>query len=83
MKKDIVRLSSKYQVVIPKAARKRMGLTSPENHYFKVVRVTDDEIVFKKSNSLDDYLGAYSQSFPAHASEVMRKQRGDELEKRS
>lgn len=75
MKDAIVRLSSKYQVVIPKAARKRMGITSPENQYFKIVRVTDDEIVFKKANSLEDYLGAYSQSFPPHAGEALRKNR--------
>ena len=54
MKTDIVTLSSKYQVVIPKAARKTLGLNNPEGQRFKVERVSDTEIVFRKDKSLDE-----------------------------
>jgi len=78
MKADIVTLSSKYQVVIPKAARKTLGLNSPEGQRFKVQRVSDTEIVFRKDKSLEDYLGKYDKAFPSNATGAIRKIRDDE-----
>ena len=78
MKTDIVTLSSKYQVVIPKAARKTLGLNNPEGQRFRVERVSDTEIVFRKDKSLEEYLGKYDTAFPAHATEAIRKIRNNE-----
>jgi AbrB family looped-hinge helix DNA binding protein len=78
MKTDIVTLSSKYQVVIPKAARKTLGLNKPEGQRFIVQRVSDTEIVFRKGKSLEDYLGKYDNAFPSNAKGAIRKIRDDE-----
>jgi AbrB family looped-hinge helix DNA binding protein len=78
MKADIVTLSSKYQVVIPKAARKKLGLNNHEGQRFKVQRVSDTEIVFSKVKSLEDYLGKYDKAFPSNATDAIRKIRDDE-----
>lgn len=80
MNSDIVTLSSKYQVVIPKAARQKLGLKRPEGQRFKVERVSDTEIVFRKDKSLDDYLGKYGNAFPANASSKLRQIRDNEWE---
>ena len=80
MKSDIVTLSSKYQVVIPKAARKKLGLNKPEGQRFKVERVSDTEIVFRKDRSLEDYLGKYDKAFPLHATRAIRQVRDSEWE---
>jgi AbrB family looped-hinge helix DNA binding protein len=80
MKADIVTLSSKYQVVIPKAARKKLGLSKPNGQRFKVEKVTDDEIVFRKDKTLNDFLGAYGQAFPKNATEKLRQMRDEEWE---
>jgi len=73
MKEVTVILSSKYQVVIPKMARRRLGLTKPMKQSFKVARVTEDEIVFRKNKTLDNFLGAYTDSFPKDASRELRR----------
>lgn len=78
MKTEIVILSSKYQVVIPKAARQKLGLNRPEGQRFKVERVSDDEIVFRKDKSLDDYLGKYGNAFPKNANAKLRQMRDTE-----
>jgi AbrB family looped-hinge helix DNA binding protein len=78
MKSDIVTLSSKYQVVIPKAARRKLGLNKPEGQRFKVARVSDTEIVFRKDKSLEDYLGKYGNAFPANATDKIRQARDTE-----
>ena len=74
----IVTLSSKYQLVIPKAARKRMGLSVAAGQHFKVARVTSNEIVFEKQRTLDSYLGVYGDTFPTNATEALRHQRDNE-----
>lgn len=78
MKNDVVTLSGKYQVVIPKAARKKLGITMSKGQRFRVVRVSEDEIVFRKNKSLDDFLGQYGNAFPSHASSEVRKIRDQE-----
>lgn len=78
--KTFVTLSGKYQVVIPKAARKTLGLTSPEGQRFRVERVTKDEIVFKKDTTLDDYLGKYGDAFPKNATAELRRRRDTDWE---
>ncbi len=76
--KSIVTLSSKYQVVIPKAARKKLGLSESAGQRFRVERVTEDEIVFKKDTTLDDYLGKYGDAFPKNATAELRRRRDTE-----
>ena len=80
MKNDVVTLSSKYQVVIPKAARKKLGLNKPESQRFRVERVSDTEIVFRKEKSLEDYLGKYDKTFPSNATSAIRQVRDSEWE---
>lgn len=75
-----VTLSSKYQVVIPKAARKKLGLEKPSGQKFKVVSVTEDEIVFRKDNNLEDFLGHYGHAFPENATQKLRRMRDEEWE---
>ena len=78
MKSPTVTLSSKYQVVIPRAARKTLGITSSTGQQFSVARVTKDEIVFRKDKSLEDFLGAYGNAFPKHATDKLRRIRDEE-----
>lgn len=78
MKAQTVILSSKYQVVIPKTARETLGLTKPTGQQFSVVRVTKDEIVFRKDKTLDDFLGKYGGAFPEDATATLRRARDSE-----
>ena len=78
MKTDVVTLSSKYQVVIPKVARKKLGLFKSEGQRFRVERVSEDEIVFRKDKTLDDFLGHYGDAFLADASAKLHKMRDQE-----
>ena len=78
MKTEVVTLSGKYQVVIPKAVRKKMGLFKSEGQRFKVERVSENEIVFRKDKSLDDFLGQYGDAFPLDATTKLRKMRDQE-----
>lgn len=80
MKAQVVTLSSKYQVVIPKAARKKLGITHSVGQQFSVAHVTEDEIVFRKDKTLEDFLGAYSRTFPTNAAAELRHIRDDEWE---
>ena len=80
MSNEIVTLSTKYQVVIPKAARQKMGLTKPDGQRFTVKRVTKDEIVFRKDQTLDDFLGKYGHAFPKNMTAKLRHQRDTEWE---
>jgi AbrB family looped-hinge helix DNA binding protein len=79
-KAEIVTLSKKYQVVIPKSARKKLGLTNGEGQRFRVERVSKDEIVFRKDKTLDSFLGQYGQAFPENATEELRKLRDRDWE---
>ena len=78
MKTDVVTLSSKYQVVIPKTARKKLGISKPAGQRFRVERVSGDEIVFRKVKSLDDFLGQYDEAFPVNAGAKLHKMRDQE-----
>lgn len=78
MRTEVVTLSGKYQVVIPKAARKKLGLFKSEGQRFKVERVSGNEIVFRKDKSLDDFLGQYGDAFQADATTKLRKMRDQE-----
>lgn len=80
MKTQFVTLSSKYQVVIPKTARKKMGLDKPTGQRFKVKSVTEDEIVFRKDKTLNDFLGGYEHAFPKNATVKLRNIRDNEWE---
>ncbi|MGH7195215.1 MAG: AbrB/MazE/SpoVT family DNA-binding domain-containing protein [Candidatus Saccharimonadales bacterium] len=76
--KTVVTLSAKYQVVIPKAARKKLGLTKPAGQRFTIKQVTDREIVFRKDQELDDFLGAYDEVFPKNATAKLRQMRDED-----
>lgn len=78
MKTPMLKLSSKYQVVIPKMARKKLGITTVTGQQFSVISVTEDEIVFRKSKTLDDFLGAYTSAFPKNATGALRRIRDNE-----
>jgi len=75
MKNDIVTVSSKYQVVIPKIARQKMGLNKTKGQHLRVKSVTQNEIVYRKEPSIEDYLGAFGHVFPANATQALRKMR--------
>ena len=78
MKNNIVTVSSKYQVVIPKKARQKMGLDKTKDRYLQVKSVTKNEIVFRKEPSIDNYLGAFGDVFPANAAQELRKMRDED-----
>lgn len=78
MRNDIVTLSSKYQVVIPKMARQKMGLDKTKGQHLRVKSVTENEIVLRKEPSIDDYLGAFGDVFPKNATAALRKMRDEE-----
>lgn len=78
MKNQVVTLSGKYQVVIPKAARRKLGLDKAAGQRFRVERVTEHEIVYRKDTTLDDFLGAYPHAFPKNATTELRHMRDNE-----
>jgi len=80
MKTQVVTLSSKYQVVIPKTARKKLGLDKSTGQRFRVESVTEHEIVFRKDKTLDDFLGIYDHAFPKNATAKLRNIRDKEWE---
>lgn len=80
MKTNVVTLSNKYQIVIPKDAREKMGLNKPDGQHFRVKSVSENEIVFVKNKSLEDFLGKYSDVFPKNATSEIRRLRNNEWE---
>jgi len=56
-------VSSKYQVVIPKAARKIMGITRTTQAVY-IKRVTPDEIILAKAPNTEDWLVSLLESTP-------------------
>lgn len=75
---ESVILSSKYQVVIPLNARKKLGITKAEGQRFRVERVTSEEIVFRKARTLDDFFGKYGHAFPEDPTAELRRMRDTE-----
>jgi bifunctional DNA-binding transcriptional regulator/antitoxin component of YhaV-PrlF toxin-antitoxin module len=78
MKNNSLALSSKYQVVIPKAARQKMGLDKAVGQRLRVTHVTKDEIVFRKEPPIEDFLGAFGDVFPKNATALLRKVRDED-----
>ncbi len=78
MKNNSLALSSKYQIVIPKAARQKMGLDKAIGQRLRVKSVTENEIVFSKEPSIDDFLGAFGDTFPKNTAAKIRKMRDEE-----
>ncbi len=55
---EIVKISTKFQLVVPKAARKKMNITDSSLGYvMRVKNVTATEITFEKVPSWRDYIG--------------------------
>lgn len=73
-----VTLSGKYQLVIPKAARKEMNLGAPSGQKFRVERANKDEIVFRREPEIEDFLGKYGHFFPPNAAAALRKMRDED-----
>lgn len=80
MTKQYVTPSKKYQAIIPKETRKRVGLLKPTRQLFSINKVTENKIVFRKTKSLDDFLGKHSNSFAPKASAKLRSIRDTEWE---
>ena len=80
MEGDILQFSGKYQVVIPKAARKTMGITDPSIHQLRVALVPKKCIYLEKVPTLDDFYQAYAGVFPKNANAQLRKMRDEEWE---
>lgn len=77
-----VKLSDKYQVVIPKEAREKMNLKRGGLNYMTVKRVTDSEITFVKSprpgSGIEKYAGIAKGAWGEHPVAELRKQRDEE-----
>lgn len=73
-----LKLSNKYQVIIPKAARKKMHLERGTS-YMTVKRVTDSEITFVKSpvagSNIDRYAGILKAADNPNPVENLRRMR--------
>ena len=80
MKNQSVAFSSKYQVVIPKAARKKMEIGKESGQRLIVDNVTKDTITFRKEPSLEDFLGKFGGAFGPNANARLRKMRDEEWE---
>lgn len=74
--KNTVSLSSKYQVVIPKAARKKMGIDRAGK--LSVSKITDNEITFRKEPELEDFFGAFKDAFGPEPTKALRKMRDED-----
>ena len=72
-----VQLSPKYQVVIPKSARKKMGIEQG-GIPLRVKRVTKTEIVFEKTPQLEDFIGAFPGAWGKDPAKMVRKMRDEE-----
>ncbi len=73
-----LKVSSKYQVIIPKAARQKMDLQRGSS-YMTVKRVTDNEITFIKSpvanSDIEKYAGILKSAKNTHPVENLRRMR--------
>jgi len=50
-----IKISSKNQIVVPKSARKKLGLCSGDN--LVIAKVTDEYLVLRKQPSYFDFIG--------------------------
>lgn len=78
MEGDILQFSNKYQVVIPKAARKTMGITDPKTQQLRVAKVTKKGIYLEKAPELEEFFGSLTGAFGTDATERLRKLRDSE-----
>lgn len=76
LRPETVKISNKFQLVIPASARKVMDLR--ENQKFIVKAVTNDEIVFRKLPKPEEFYGAFDDVFPDNATAAIRKMRDEE-----
>jgi AbrB family looped-hinge helix DNA binding protein len=76
-----VKLSDKYQVVIPKGARKKLNLPKGDV-YMVITKVTNREITFAKpaEASIMSYAGVAKDAWGPHPTAELRKQRDKEWE---
>lgn len=76
-----VKLSDKYQVVIPKGARKKLNLPKGDV-YMVITKVTNREITFAKpaDPSIMSYAGVAKGAWSSHPVTDLREQRDKEWE---
>lgn len=76
-----LKLSNKYQVIIPKAARKKMNLERGLS-YMTVKHVTDNEITFMKSpvvsSDIEKYAGVLREEWGKNSVARLRKIRDED-----
>ncbi len=76
-----LKLSNKYQVIIPKAARKKLNLKRGSS-YMTVKNVTDNEITFVKSPSsssdIEKYAGILKSTDNPNPVANLRKMRDED-----
>lgn len=73
-----VKVSSKYQVVIPKAARKKMGITDKGDYTLRVKNVRKYEITLEVVPDWREFIGLFPQE--TNAVKLVRNQRDTEWE---
>lgn len=73
--RDKLPLSSKFQVVIPKNARKIMGIDDKFKGGFKVKSVTKNQITLEKIPDWRSYIGSMDGVFGNNPTKTIREHR--------
>lgn len=72
---DNVKLSSNYQIVVPKAVRKKLGLQKGQRLYVKSVHGKD--VTFTAEDPIERYYGLLKGVWTEDPVEYQRRIRGD------
>lgn len=75
---DTITLSSKYQLVIPKAARQKLGLQNKPNQKMRIKHLTKDEITLVKVQPVGQYFGSLKGAWGSKPTAALRNMRDQE-----
>ncbi len=71
--KNTLTVSSKGQITLPSATRKRLDLLAGDS--LKVIKVTDNRVILEKQKSFQEYMGKFADVFPQDAVAAVRELR--------
>lgn len=76
-----VKVSTKFQLVLPKKARRKMGIVDSSLGYtMRVKRVTETEITFERVASWRDFVGKFEGAWGVEPVKTIRKIRDTDWE---
>ncbi len=74
--KNTLTVSTKGQITLPRATRKRLDLLAGD--HLTIVKVSSSRLVLEKQKSFQDYIGKFKHVFPQDAVAAVRELRDRE-----